>query len=488
LPQRLDLTAPISGLQAAIDPKMPQLVKDWMATSAGQKSHLYNGAYYFTESDRKRATEADKKQFMPRLGMSLRLDDKSALRVGYGRYYTPASAADGGNEPLGSMNLGAFSPTTNVTPLEDGRPLYSLSNPFPQGLTEAYGKTYGTRTNLGDSITISQYLRRLPLSDRINVSLQREVWNRTVLDVTYFKNWVSRDSLTLNLNMADPRLGFTQKAEYSRSVPNPFYLYGTEADMPGALRKQANISRANLLRPYPQYGDINQTFTDLGTYRNQSVTVRAQRPFANGYSYMVSYAHVTANSQVFYDDQDQYDRLLTRRPDTIPGHRVVAVGAWGIPIGRNQAFGSGMPRALDYVVGGWQISGIYRYRSGDLLNFGAMIAPDSVNVLGNTGAGAKWFDATGFSQLPAFTRRANPMYYSNLRGPTFHNLDAVISKTFAIHERVRPEFRLEAYNALNQMVWASPNMTVTSSAFGETNAHATGNAGRVLRYALRLEF
>lgn len=488
LPQRLDLTDPIPGLQTAIDPKMTAEVKARMQESAGQKGFLYNGAFYFTDKGRNRATASDKFQFMPRIGLAYRVDDRTALRVGYGRFFTPNSFTDSGNEPLGSLNLAAFSPITDVLPALQGVPQAFLANPFPQGLTPAYGKKYGRNTNLGDNITLSEYQRRPPVSDRINISLQREVWGRTVVDFTYFKNFVSRDLLTLNLNMMDPRLSYKYGADLNRTVANPFYNYGTEADFPGALRRQATVSLATLLKPYPQYGNITQPFTAIGTFRNQSFQLKAQRPFHRGFSFMASYAYVTANGQVFYDDRDQYDGILSKMPDTNSKHRVVGVGAYALPIGRGKQFGTAMPRALDLVVGGWQLSGIYTYRSGQLLSFGAMAAPQSARQVGETGASKYWFDVTGFGRLAAYTRRSNPMYYDDLRGPTFHNVDAVLSKRFTVLERLKPEFRLEAYNAFNKLNWANPTVSITASDFGRTNAPVGGNVGRQLRYAIRVEF
>jgi hypothetical protein len=488
LPQRLDLSDPIPGMQAAIDPKIPADVKAKMAESAGQKSYIYNGAFYFTEEGLKRATSSDKLQFMPRAGIAYRLDDKTAIRIGYGRFYTPNTLTDSGNEPLGSLNLAAFSPITDVLPALEGVPQAFLSNPFPQGVTPAYGKSYGRNTNLGDNITIAEYERRPPISDRINLSFQREIWGRTVVDVTYFKNWVSRDLLTVNLNQMDPRLNYKYGAALSATVANPFYNYGTVATFPGALRKQPTVSVATLLKPYPQYGTLSQTFTDLGKYSNQSLQFRVQRPFTAGLTFMASYAYVRADSMVFYDEQDQYDMLLTRADDPNTRHRVVATGTWALPFGRGQAFGANMNRVLDMIVGGWQVSGIYTYRGGQLLQFGAMLAPGEATQLGGTGAGAYWFDVKGFNRLPAFTRRANPLYYDNLRGPTFHNIDAVLSKRFKVHERITPEFRLEAYNALNKLNWANPNVSITASDFGRTNAPVAGNFGRQLRYVIRVEF
>ena len=141
---------------------------------------------------------------MPRIGLAWRLDDKTALRAGYGRFVTPTALANSERDTLGEIDLGAFSPTTNVLPNVNGVPPAYLANPFPQGLTPAYGKTYGRYTNLGDSVTIDEYEQRTPISDRINVSVQRELPGRIVADVTYFINFVSRDQYSQNLNMIGP--------------------------------------------------------------------------------------------------------------------------------------------------------------------------------------------------------------------------------------------------------------------------------------------
>ncbi|NWG13740.1 MAG: hypothetical protein HXY20_09415, partial [Acidobacteria bacterium] len=503
IPQRLDLTDPIPGMEAAIAPKLASLpagatgktVAQLMAESALQKRYLYNGAFYFTEENARRATNSYKLQFMPRLGAAYRLDNKTALRIGYARFYTPNSYTDSGNEPLGSLNLAAFSPITSVLPLLTGVPQAFLSNPFPQGLTPAYGKSYGRYTNLGDAVTISEYERRPPVSDRISLNAQREIWGRTVVDVNYLMNYVSHDLLNVSLNLMDPRLSYTYKAELSKTVANPFYNYGTVETFPGALRRQATVSVATLLQPYPQYGTLTQQFTDIGKYRNQSLKVRLQRPLRQGFSFLASYAYVVAKSLVFYDNQDQYDFLwsndtghLTWADDGYGRHRVVASGTVGIPVGRGNAFGANMPRALDLVVGGWQLAGIYTYRAGQILQFGAMVAPQSVKKIGGVGSKQYWFDTTGFTTLPAYTRRSNPLYYDDLRGPSYSNLDAVLSKKFNIRENLRLEFRLEAYNALNGWNWANPTLTITASDFGRTNSPAAGQLGRRLQYMFRLEF
>jgi hypothetical protein len=147
-----------------------------------------------------------------------------------------------------------------------------------------------------------------------------------------------------------------------------------------------------------------------------------------------------------------------------------------------------MPKGLDLIAGGWQVSASGVFRSGQALRFGAMTAPESVTQLGGAGAGNLWFDKTGFTSLPAFTRRTNPWQYDGLNGPDYRVVDASIGKRFTIRNDVKLQFRLEAYNVLNQINWGNPNVTVTASDFGVTNTQFAGTQGRQLQYALRLEF
>ncbi len=171
-----------------------------------------------------------------------------------------------------------------------------------------------------------------------------------------------------------------------------------------------------------------------------------------------------------------------------PKHRFVAAATVELPIGKGRAIGSEMSPALDAIVGGWQVSGIYTYMSGTPLIFGTMVAPESVEKIGDVGTDKYWFDVAGFSRQPAFTRRSNPWYYDNLTGPSFKNLDVTLAKWIPIHNRTRLQLRVDVFNALNGMNWANPTVTITASDFGRTNTQAAGYYGRQLQYAARIEF
>jgi Carboxypeptidase regulatory-like domain/TonB dependent receptor-like, beta-barrel len=488
LPRDMDLSQPISGMQEAIDPLIPADVRAMMAQSAGQTRYIYNGAFYFTDKDYPRNVSPTLTQFMPRVGLAWTFDRLTAIRAGYGRFYTPQMLVDQ-NDTMGQLDLGAFSPVTSILPAVQGVPQVRLSDPFPQGLTPAYGKRYGTYTGLGDNVRWDEYRQRPSISDRVSFSVQRELWGRTVLDVSYLLNNISRDGYTKNFNMMDPRLSFQYGAQLSQAVPNPFFNYGTVDTFPGQLRSRATVSRADLLKPYPQYLSLLQDWTNGRNARYHTFELRLQRPFRQGLSLLAGYAYVRGSRQEFYDNVDEYDERWTWIDASDPRHRLNVSAVWNVPIGRDQPLGREISRALDALVGGWEIAGVYRYESGQYLRFGGMIAPDATPpTTGNVGAGTFWFDTTGFERLPAFTRRANPWQYDGLKGPNYTNLDLSLSKRVPLRGNTKLNLRMEAYNVLNGMNWANPSTTIGASDFGQVLRQADAYFGRQLQYTMRVEF
>jgi hypothetical protein len=212
---------------------------------------------------------------------------------------------------------------------------------------------------------------------------------------------------------------------------------------------------------------------------------------------LAGYAYVRGTRQEFYDNVDEYDEVWTWTDLPDPRHRLNLSIVWAVPVGRDKAFGNNLNPALNAVIGNWEMAGNYRYESGQYLRFNnnnnnvgntGMLAPaQAPKQIGQVGAGNFWFDTTGFAVLPAFTRRQNPWQY-DLKGPNFKNVDLALSKRVPINPQVRLNFRLEAYNLLNGMNWANPNMIVGQSSFGQVLAQADAYFGRQLQYTLRVEF
>jgi hypothetical protein len=287
--------------------------------------------------------------------------------------------------------------------------------------------------------------------------------------------------------MADPNLSYTFKAQLSQNVANPFFNYLTPDVFPGNLRNPRTVTRGSLLRPYPHYGNL--TLDGVGDWRSryQALQLRVQRSYAAGASFLMAYNYNQERNEAYFNDIQQYVRQVFWLGSNNARHRLTLAGAYDFPVGRGKRFGSSMHPIVNAAVGGWQISGIYTYRSGEFLRFGAAEYTGADPHIDNPGPNA-WFDTSAFRVLPAFTPRTNPYQFDGLTGPIMWNLDGTVSKTFPITERYRFEFRFEAYNLTNSLMWANPNMAPNSALFGRSTGQAQGNRGREMQYTLRFHF
>ncbi len=97
-----------------------------------------------------------------------------------------------------------------------------------------------------------------------------------------------------------------------------------------------------------------------------------------------------------------------------------------------------------------------------------------------------YINPAAFSLAPAGTF-GNVGRTLPLRGPGLANWDASLFKSFALGEKLKGQFRLEALNALNTPLFASPSTNLSSpSTFGHITTQS--NFARQLRLALRFSF
>jgi hypothetical protein len=71
------------------------------------------------------------------------------------------------------------------------------------------------------------------------------------------------------------------------------------------------------------------------------------------------------------------------------------------------------------------------------------------------------------------------------RGPWLLNENLSVARTFAI-QKARLEFRFEAFNLFNRVIWGNPDSTITSANFGRVTTLA--NAPRQMQLGMRVEF
>ncbi|MBI3694001.1 MAG: TonB-dependent receptor, partial [Acidobacteria bacterium] len=121
LARYLDLANPIPEFQ-----KNPPAMPPDVAKITG-KQPVYNGAWIYADDGNRGLYNAPKANFLPRLGIAIRANDKTAIRVGYARYAVPIMSILGYAWRLPSTD--GFSATTTAAPVLEGIPQGTLSNP-----------------------------------------------------------------------------------------------------------------------------------------------------------------------------------------------------------------------------------------------------------------------------------------------------------------------------------------------------------------------
>ncbi|MGA8273718.1 MAG: hypothetical protein WB919_19300, partial [Candidatus Sulfotelmatobacter sp.] len=268
-----------------------------------------------------------------------------------------------------------------------------------------------------------------------------------------------------------------------------------------------------------------------------ALEAKLERRFHNGLNVLVSYTWsktlTDADSiQPYYSTlqsqggtQNPYDLRAEKAVSNqdVPSN-FVASYIYELPIGHGKPFLNGVPRPVNAVIGGWRVSGVNRYLSGQPISFfGANGIPGFDNgirpnrVAGqpvhNSGpfnpftflnSGTAGYNhssgacTTGYWNCSAFADpNPNPgvdvpyvfgnmpRNSADIRSFPFYDEDLSIAKTFAITERVKAEFRGELFNAFNRHVFNKPDSGVQDTSFGQVGSTLLGprNGQFVLRFS-----
>jgi hypothetical protein len=211
-----------------------------------------------------------------------------------------------------------------------------------------------------------------------------------------------------------------------------------------------------------------------------------QKRFSRGYSFLAGYNYHRSQEQVYYDSVAQFLNNWTWADSGLARHRLTVSGTWEMPFGRGRSHLSGMNRWADALVGGWNLTGLSTYQSGSPIKF------TGVQVTGDPGANipsGAYFNPSSISTLPGYTEETNPWYYSGVNGPHLFNIDASLVKDFHVTEKVKFSLRMDAFNVLNNVNWAAPQINPGNpSVNGRSTSLLNNTFGRQLQLGLRLSF
>lgn len=466
--------------------------------------NLKGGLQFVTENDPFQ-WDTPYTDIAPRLGLAYKLTDKLVLRAGYGIYYQPTVNVG----PIG--NTGFSTDTPWISTLDAGRTIKDpLRNPFPQGLIEPLGSSPGLLSSVGQSITTFTHDRPTPYVQQYSVDLQYELARNTLLEVGYSGtqgrklSFGYNDFYTgLNINQL-PDSALSLGSALLQQVPNPFFGKITSGPLAAAT-----VERRQLLRPYPQFLNVNILDMPGASSSFNAFTVRVQRRFTEGLqisaSYQFSQALDNSSENQGWEVNDRarnYYNLAAERSVSahdVP-HSLAVTYVYELPFGKTRKFGADWHPAVDAVLGGWQMNAIFKVDSGLPLLFQA---PDNVFSytswqFPNIKSGAsltvdnrtidQWFNTAAFEQPAQFTYGNTPRFVDEIRYSAVNNWDLSLAKNFRPLEQLRVQFRAEMFNAFNRVQFGRANTTFGNNAFGRVTGTAPGNGPRTIQFALRVEF
>lgn len=496
-----DYSVPTPGVSSN-PPQIPASV-----TSLLTVPYSWTGSWNFT-TDSHGMWNSQKTVFMPRIGLAMRINDRTSLRFGYARYVIPSEMNMQGTPFQGYQNLTFIQPpypgydqAQSPLPLKNGVPQAVVSNPFPANnpLVALTGKDLGAAVGLGSPNMVwggENFTRGV--NDRLNLNLSHQLPNRIIVEVSAFTNLGHNLNYTWNTNQIDPRAIIQYKGATSASVANPFYQYLTPQQFPGQLRNLATVTTSTLLRQRPQYGNMFMAYETGARNRYYSMDLKVQRSFANGFNFLIGYSYIREKTNMltpsnaegavyFLNDLDNYLNVLHWLDSPDPHHRASVAGTYVFPFGKGRRFLANAPRAVDAMLGGWQIIGSWFFNSGPYLQFPAALVNGDPTLSNPTPQ--KWFDTSKFQVLPAYTLRTNPISYRGIRGPIYWETQSSLSKRFPIKgERVQAELKAAAYNLTNRLNRANPDLVVTSGTFGQALRQFGSVTGRQVELGMRIMF
>jgi len=439
-----------------------------------------------------------KRNYIPRLGFAYKLTDKTVLRGGYGIFFGFLG------QRRGDVNQTGFSTNTTMTPsLNNGVTfIETLSNPFAAfqaGLNQPRGAADGIQTFLGQSVTFYNPNPLSPYHQRWELSVQRELPSGWVAEVAYVGNRGTHIETGRNLNVTPQRYlstattrDNTTNAYLTALLPNPFV--GLMPANAAAGFRGANISRQQLLRPYPQFDAVNTT-TNEGYSWYHSLQTRLDNRFSRGYTLGLAYTFSKFMEAVEFLNGDD-----PRPVETISGsdrpHRFSASGIYELPFGKGRQFGANVNRATSYFVSGWQVAGVYQLQSGVPIGWGNIFFTGNVKDIklsGDEQSVARWFNTsagfvTAAAAQPVSNVRTFPLRFGFVRTDQISNIDLSVIKKTEIIENKNLEFRAEFINAFNHALLPGPTTGVTSAAFGQIVASNQANYARRIQLTLKFVF
>ncbi len=473
-------------------------------------------------------TEVNYTNFEPRFGFAWSpkmwewaAKRSMAIRGGYGISHAPLT----GNNRLPNPDFGGF---TGVSTLANGSTVGGTANPaqpvrlsgnppmpgggtFQQALTNQFQFDPTTGIIGQNSLGVPGFAvfpegsDKIPYTQNWNLTLSFEIMKNTSIEFAYVGNKGTHLYMP-NVNINPRSTDFVELLEGSNVAAE-----NTFADPLGrrnALGATIAIQRNSINSEYFGFNTLNQYFNPSASSIYHGTYVEVRRRFSAGLSFSSNYTFgksiddasdsspdvrvLSSGStlgQTYYGAPRSGDRAVSAFDLR---HNFNNTFVWDLPFGAKRAFFNDLPGAVDAIVGGWSMSGIFRIQGGqpftpfitDTNRLGGVNRSVRMNIVPGVplknplyssscsiGAGCEPYINPAAFTRPDRGSLGNAPRTLNVRGPLQQYFDLSVQKTWTLgflggEGRRKLNFRVDFLNAFNHPVFRLVNTGNTPPGFG----------------------
>ena len=426
-----------------------------------------------------------KTPFAPRVGLNFRITPKTVFRGGYGIFFDSAEGREIDNSgdiyPYAIRN--ALNPTTNPNAPK-------LSNNMFPSFTALQSFPVSTLTFLA---VIESDNPLNPYVQSWTAGIQRELARNTTLEVNYIGTHAIH--LLDRRQIAQPTAIPEASLAFCQTQVNGKYVNSGVAPCSNASRRPypnfSNIYINSDWHGYSHYNGMNVKFE----HRAHDLAATAAYTWAQSKDDKSAAAGVGATGAGFQGFMDNHHPELDYGlSDFDVDQRFVASYVYQLPFGRGKKIGSGVNRAADLIVGGWETTGIATFQAGFPFSITASDVGGALgtffqradkvpgcNVHDNLTKTLQRINFDCFTQ-PAFGEfGTTPRNW--LRQPGINNWDMGIGKNFRIAESVQFKLNGDFFNAFNHHQYAIGTGALIGSGSGGgaaiSNSITSTTAGQI---------
>jgi len=289
----------------------------------------------------------DKNNLAPRVGIALRLGEKSVLRGGYGIYF-PTAAAQGIRDPLSTNAFNQALRNITDPTVPNSQPLQPWPTPMSGGVVDS-----SSLTGLPSVNAVPVGLHQ-PLIQQYNGTYERELGLGTSVRLSYL-------GTTSHGLIAGRDLNELKPSDIGWDTTIGDGVTACSVDDADCLPSPADLARL----PYPNLGDFLMSFGNFGHSQSNAFQTQLERRYNSGLMFNASYTYLdqkstgldTGDSSLGGIAYNPFNPERDYRQDSwVSRHRFVFYGVYDLPVGRSRKFGSSFSSWADAVIGGWQTS------------------------------------------------------------------------------------------------------------------------------------